>query len=193
MSLSFSHLVVEPDDGIPPVLDFISSAEKTLLIKQFTFSEPSLMQAVAERKTAGSRCAILNPKRSGGDRANDETYDYFKKNGVNIRWANPKFYVTHEKSIVVDGKARSLRHSICGEVLTQTRDYGVVTHDRSGAQVIEGLRRTGHRDWLPDRDRVALLMQFAARMSHLRCGKHRLVSSIRSLLMPSFSTAFSCG
>src|SRR4029077_12643164 len=106
MSLSIPHLIVEPDDGVGPVHDFICSAEKTLLIKQFTFSEPSLLQAVTDRKGAGVQVRVmLNPKRSGGDRANDETYDHFKKNGVSIQWANPKFYVTHEKSIVVDGKA----------------------------------------------------------------------------------------
>jgi phosphatidylserine/phosphatidylglycerophosphate/cardiolipin synthase-like enzyme len=127
MSLSFSHLVVEPDDVVPPVLDFISSAEKTLLIKQFTFSEPSLVQAVAERKNAGVEVRVmLNPKRSGGDRANDETYDYFKKNGVNIRWANPKFYVTHEKSIVVDGKRAHCTFNLCVSP-TQEHDYEMLT------------------------------------------------------------------
>ena len=81
------------------------SAEKSLLIKQFTFSEPTLLEAVTDRKNAGVEVRVmLNPKRSGGDRANDDTFDYFKKNGVSVRWANPKFYVTHEKSIVVDAK-----------------------------------------------------------------------------------------
>ncbi len=181
MSLSFSHLVVEPDDGIPPVLDFISSAEKTLLIKQFTFSEPSLLQAVAERKNAGVEVRVmLNPKRSGGDRANDETYDYFKKNGVNIRWANPKFYVTHEKSIVADGKAALIAtFNLCLKYFTQTRDYGVVTHDPARvAQVIEGFEADWeHRDWLPDPE-TGLLWSNAnsrLRMSHfIDAAKHRL-------------------
>ena len=181
MSPSFSHLVVEPDDGIPPVLDFISSAEKTLLIKQFTFSEPSLLQATTERKNAGVEVRVmLNPKRSGGDRANDETYDYFKKNGVNIRWANPKFYVTHEKSIVVDGKAALIAtFNLCLKYFTQTRDYGVVTYDPARvAQVIEGFEADWeHRDWLPDPE-TGLLWSNAnsrLRMSHfIDAAKHRL-------------------
>ena len=48
---------------------------------------------------------MLNPARSGGDRANDETYEQFEAAGIAVQWANPKFYVTHEKSIVVDEKA----------------------------------------------------------------------------------------
>jgi cardiolipin synthase A/B len=178
---STCHLIVEPDDGVGPVRDFISSAEKTLLIKQFTFSEPSLLQAVTDRKSAGVEVRVmLNPKRSGGDRANDETYDFFKKNGVAIQWANPKFYVTHEKSIVVDGKAALIAtFNLCTKYFTQTRDYGVVTHDATRvAQVIEGFEADWeHRDWLPDPG-TGLLWSNAnsrLRMSHfIDSARHKL-------------------
>ena len=181
MSLSIPHLIVEPDDGVGPVHDFISSAEKTLLIKQFTFSEPTLLQAVKDRKDAGVEIRVmLNPKRSGGDRANDETFDYFKKNGVSIQWSNPKFYVTHEKSIVVDGNAALIAtFNLCLKYFTQTRDYGVVTHDPARvAQVVEGFEADWeHRDWLPDPE-TGLLWSNAnsrLRMSHfIDAAKHRL-------------------
>ena len=48
---------------------------------------------------------MLNAARSGGDRANDETFERFSAAGIAVQWANPKFYVTHEKSIVVDETA----------------------------------------------------------------------------------------
>lgn len=153
MFLSIPHLIVQPDDGVSPVRDFIRAAKKTLLIKQFTFSEPSLMQAVVDRKAAGVDVRVmLNPKRSGGDRANDATFDYFKEHGINIQWANPKFYVTHEKSIVIDGEAALIAtFNLCEKYFTQTRDYGVITQDPARvAQVIEGFNADWeHRDWMP--------------------------------------------
>jgi phosphatidylserine/phosphatidylglycerophosphate/cardiolipin synthase-like enzyme len=181
MSLSIPHLIVEPDDGVGPVRDFISSAEKTLLIKQFTFSEPTLLQAVKDRKDAGVEIRVmLNPKRSGGDRANDETFDYFKKNGVSIQWSNPKFYVTHEKSIVVDGNAALIATFNLGlKYFTQTRDYGVVTHDPARvAQVVEGFEADWeHRDWLPDPETGLLWSNANSRLRMSRFideAKHRL-------------------
>ena len=181
MSLSIPHLIVEPDDGVGPVRDFISSAEKTLLIKQFTFSEPTLLQAVKDRKDAGVEIRVmLNPKRSGGDRANDETFDYFKKNGVSIQWSNPKFYVTHEKSIVVDGNAALIAtFNLCLKYFTQTRDYGVVTHDPARvAQVVEGFEADWeHRDWLPDPETGLLWSNANSRLRMSRFideAKHRL-------------------
>lgn len=181
MSVSTPRLIVEPDDGVGPVRDLLNSAEKSLLIKQFTFSESSLLQSVIDRKNAGvSVRVMLNPKRSGGDRANDDSYDYLKKNGVDIQWANPKFYVTHEKSIVVDGKTALIAtFNLCVKYFTQTRDYGVVTHDPVRvAQIIEGFEADWeHRDWLPDPE-TGLLWSNAnsrLRMSHFIDGtKHKL-------------------
>jgi cardiolipin synthase A/B len=100
------RLIVEPDHGLEPVREFIDSAQTSLLVKQFTFTEPSLVAAVIDRKKAGVDVRVqLNAARSGGDRANDETYEQFQSAGVAVQWSNPKFYVTHEKSIVVDEKA----------------------------------------------------------------------------------------
>lgn len=172
MFLPIPHLIVQPDDGVTPVRDLISAAKKTLLIKQFTFSEESLLQAVVDRKNAGVDVRImLNPKRSGGDRANDLTYDFFKDHGVNIQWANPKFYVTHEKSIVIDGEAALIAtFNLCTKYFTQTRDYGIVTQDPARvAQVIEGFDADWeHRDWLPNSDTGLLWSNSNSRvhMSH---------------------------
>ena len=153
MFLPVPHLIVQPDDGVAPVLDFIRLAKESLLIKQFTFSQPELMDAVVERKNAGVAVRVmLNPKRSGGDRANDETFEFFQKAGVEIKWASPKFYVTHEKSIVVDGKAALIAtFNLCQKYFTLTRDYGVIVQEPAKvAQVAEGFHADWEqRDWHP--------------------------------------------
>ena len=125
------QLIVEPDDGLDPVREFISSAQTSLLIKQFTFTEPSLIEATIDRHNAGVQVRVmLNAKRSGGDRANDETYQQLRTAGIDVQWSNPKFYVTHEKSIVVDEKAAMVAtYNLMIKYFTLTRDYGIITHD----------------------------------------------------------------
>lgn len=87
-----SRLIVEPDDGMAPVRDFLAAAKSSLLIKQFTFTEDSFIDVVVERAKAGVDVRVmLNPKRSGGDRANDETFEKFKNAGIHVQWSNPKF------------------------------------------------------------------------------------------------------
>jgi len=156
MFLPIPHLIVQPDDGVPPVLEFIRLARQSLLIKQFTFTQPELMQAVVERHRAGVAVRVmLNPKRSGGDRANDATFQFFQDAGVEIKWASPKFYVTHEKSIVVDGQAVLIAtFNLCDKYFTLTRDYGVIVQDPAKvAQVAEGFQADWDQaDWKPSPD-----------------------------------------
>lgn len=153
-------LIVEPDDGLDPVRDFIRSAQSTLLVKQFTFTEPSLIEAVIDRKKAGVDVRVmLNAARSGGDRANDETYEQFETAGVDVQWANPKFYVTHEKSIVVDGKAAMVAtYNLMIKYFTLTRDYGIITHiPEHVAQIVDVFNADwDHVDVIPE-DGVGLL------------------------------------
>lgn len=124
-----ARLIIEPDEGPAPVREFISSAKKTLRIKQFSFTEPSLIEAVIERHKAGVEVKVmLNPQRSSGSRANDETLKQFQDAGIAAQWTNPKFYVSHEKSIVVDDTAALIAtFNLCEKYFTQTRDYGMIT------------------------------------------------------------------
>jgi len=147
------RVIVQPDDGVQPVRDFIASAQKSLLIKQFTFTEPSLVATVIERHRAGVAVRVmLNPARSGGDRANDETFEQFSDAGVNVQWSNPSFYVTHEKSIVVDETAALVAtFNLCEKYFTLTRDYGFITTvPEHVAQIVEVFDADwSHTDWEP--------------------------------------------
>jgi cardiolipin synthase A/B len=147
------HLIVQPDDGLGPVREFIESAQTSLLVKQFTFTSEELIAAVIGRRQAGVNVRVmLNAARSGGDRANDETYERFQAAGIDVQWTNPKFYVSHEKSIVVDEKAALVAtFNLCEKYFTLTRDYGVITHDsRNVAQIVEVFEADwNHGDWEP--------------------------------------------
>ncbi|MGB3484569.1 MAG: phospholipase D-like domain-containing protein [Mycobacterium sp.] len=153
-------LIVEPDDGVGPVRDFIAGASTTLLIKQFTFTQPALIDAVIERRRAGVRVRVmLNPQRSSGSRANDETFEQLRAAGVEVQWSSSKFYVTHEKSIVVDGVAAMVAtYNLMDKYFTRTRDYGVITRDlQQVAQIVEVFDADwNNQDWQPGRD-VGLL------------------------------------
>jgi cardiolipin synthase A/B len=146
-------LIVEPDDGLAPVREVIAGARKSLLIKQFTFTEDSLVQAVIGRHRDGLDVRVmLNPKRSSGDRANDETYDRLRQAGVEVAWSSPKFYVTHEKSMVVDGDAALVAtFNLCPKYFSLTRDYGVITHDPGHVtEIAEAFHADWNRcDWVP--------------------------------------------
>jgi cardiolipin synthase A/B len=53
MSVAIPQLIVQPDDGVAPVVELIRAAQQSLLIKQFTFTDSSLIDAVIDRKNQG--------------------------------------------------------------------------------------------------------------------------------------------
>jgi phosphatidylserine/phosphatidylglycerophosphate/cardiolipin synthase-like enzyme len=133
------ELIVMPDDGLGPVLGAIESAQRSLDIKMFLFSEMTLVAAViaAHRRGVSVR-VMLNPARRSGEPENVETRRMLAAAGVEVRDTNPEFIVTHEKSLVIDGQigfVKSLNWT--PKNFTHTRDYAVVTSDE--AEVAEML------------------------------------------------------
>lgn len=124
-------LIVEPDEGVKPMREAIDSARRALLMKQFSFNEPSLVEAAKAAHGRGVKVMVLlNPVRDTGERDNDGTFEEFKRAGIEVQWTNPAFVVTHEKSIVVDGaRAYVATFNLSEKHFTERRDYGILTHD----------------------------------------------------------------
>lgn len=149
-------LIIQPDDGVAPVIEFIRSAKTSLALKQFTFTHPEIFDAIIAAHANGVAVRVmLNAKRSGGDRANDETFAALEKAGVAVQWSNPDFYVTHEKSMVADGtRAMVATYNLCEKYFTRTRDYGLVFENAAqAAQITECFDADWNRAaWSPSAD-----------------------------------------
>jgi cardiolipin synthase A/B len=122
-------LIVLPDDSARPILEAINSAKKSLRIKMFVFSDPTLLQAVVEARRRGVKVQVmLNPTRRSGEAENEETRKTLTEAHVDVIDSNPFFDLTHEKSMVVDDRIAFVK-SLNWETknLTETRDYAVIT------------------------------------------------------------------
>lgn len=124
-------LVVLPDDSAKPILDAVNRATKSLRIKMFVFTDPSLLAAVIEAHRRGVVVRImLNPRRRNGVSENDESRNTLTAEGVDVLDSNPAFDLTHEKSMVVDNTTAFVKSlNWQSENLTETRDYAVITSD----------------------------------------------------------------
>lgn len=133
-------LIVLPDDSAQPILDAINGATKSLRVKMFIFSDPSLLKAVIAAQKRGVKVRVmLNPARRDGESENEESSKKLKAGGVEVRDSNPDYDITHEKSMVVDDTTAFVK-SLNWDTknLTETRDYAIVTsHAHEVAEVIE--------------------------------------------------------
>jgi len=173
-----SHkLIVLPDDTAKPILDAINAAKIALNIRMFLFTDETLLQAVIAAKQRGVNVRVmLNPARRSGESENEEARDKLIAAGIEVRDSNPKFDLTHQKSMVVDhqtGFVESLNWE--PRDLTETRDYAVITtHDLETREMVACFDADwAHEDfaphpesrliWCPDngRERVAAFIDSA--------------------------------
>ncbi len=141
-------LIVMPDDSAKPILDAINGATKSLRVKMFLFSDPSILKAVIEAQRRGVKVRVmLNPARRDGESENKETHRKLAAAGVEVIDSNPAYDVTHEKSMVVDDTTAFVNSlNLDTKNLTETRDYAIVTsHAHEVAEVIECFEADWHR------------------------------------------------
>jgi phosphatidylserine/phosphatidylglycerophosphate/cardiolipin synthase-like enzyme len=140
------RVLVQPEDGPHPVIGLIAAARHSILIKQFSFDHPAILEAVIAAHRAGRNVRVmLNPHRSSGDRANDATEAALRAEGVAVAWSSPRFAVTHEKSTVIDDTlALIATFNLSEKYFSLTRDYGLVVSDQAA---IAEIRACFEADW----------------------------------------------
>jgi phosphatidylserine/phosphatidylglycerophosphate/cardiolipin synthase-like enzyme len=122
-------LIVLPDETAQPILAAIDGAKESLRIKMFVFSDPALLKAVTSAHGRGVEVRLmLNPARRSGEAENEGIRKQLSDAGIEVIDSNPAFDMTHEKSMVVDGKTAFVK-SLNWETknFTETRDYAIVT------------------------------------------------------------------
>lgn len=141
-------LIVMPEDSAKPILEAINGATKSLRIKMFLFSDPSILKAVIDARRRGVDVRImLNPARRDGESENKETHKKLAAAGIEVIDSNPEYDVTHEKSMVVDDTTAFVNSlNLDTKNLTETRDYAIVTsHAHEVAEIIECFEADWHR------------------------------------------------
>jgi cardiolipin synthase A/B len=139
-------LIVMPDDSAKPILDAINGAKKSLRVKMFVFSDPSILKAVIDARHRGVDVRVmLNPARRSGESENKASHKKLAAGGVQVIDSNPEYDVTHEKSMVVDDTTAFVK-SLNWETknLTETRDYAIVT---SHPHEVDEIIKCFEADW----------------------------------------------
>lgn len=141
-------VIVLPDDSARPIVEAIQGAKKSIRIKMFVFSDPTLLQAVIAAHQRGVKVRImLNPARRSGEKENDESRSLLISAGIEVIDSNPAFDLTHEKSMVIDDETAYVK-SLNWQTknLTVTRDYAIVTTNKHEVdEVIECFEADWHR------------------------------------------------
>lgn len=152
LALAAPRLVVEPEDGVKPLLDLIASAREEILVKMYlwTPSRMDVVEALGQAVARGVKVQVLLEREPSGGRVDLSVYQALKDQGVEVRLTTPfRFVFVHEKSVVVDRKLVWVgTMNLTGSSFTANREYALLLDDPK--QVAE-VARVFEADWAGER------------------------------------------
>jgi cardiolipin synthase len=136
-------LITEPQAGITPPLRAIRGARHLVELVMYEDEDGQVDAALAAAHARGvSVRVLLNAGYTSAD--NEPAYRYLNAHGVPVRWTPSYFTLTHQKSLVVDGRAYILTFNFTPQYYSSDRDFGVVDGNPADVAAIE---RTFAADW----------------------------------------------
>ncbi|CAN5590047.1 hypothetical protein BH10BDE1_BH10BDE1_34780 [soil metagenome] len=125
-------LIVTPRDGHAPFTDAIDAAKKQVSMVMFHLSEKSV---IASLKAAGTRGVetkvILDREIAAKSASAPGIIADLKAAGVQVELSSPAFSITHEKSMLIDGKTLFITSMNMTTIFSRTRDFGIVTAEKT--------------------------------------------------------------
>jgi cardiolipin synthase A/B len=136
-------VITEPQAGIAPLLRAIRDARRTVELVMYEDEDGQVDAALAAARARGVNVRVLlNGRYTEAD--NEAAYTYLKRHRVPVRWTPSYFTLTHQKSLVVDGRAYILTFNLTPRYYASDRDFGVVDLNSLDIAAIE---RTFTADW----------------------------------------------
>jgi len=99
------QVLVEPDDGTRALTGAIRDASRSIWLTMYMLTNRTIIHDLEYAHAAGVDVrVILEPHPYGAsDNTNQSAYDTLIAADIPVHWSSPRYRLTHEKSMVVDG------------------------------------------------------------------------------------------
>jgi len=129
-------LIIQPDDGVAPVVEAIARAKKTIDIVIFRFDRREVEQALKAAVGRGVVVrALIAHTNKGGDKRLRNLELRLLEAGVTVARTADDLARYHGKLIIVDGRTLNLYGFNYTKLdIDKSRSFGIVTRDRGVVQ-----------------------------------------------------------
>lgn len=133
------QLFVEPDDGVTPLVNGLNSAKTNIDMVMYLLTDRSVISALTSAQQRGVAVRVMLEQHPyGGGSGNGAVFTQLQKAGVQVKWSNPVFSLTHEKSVVLDNRvAFIMTLNSTASAFSKNREYGVMTFQPTEVQEVE--------------------------------------------------------
>ena len=124
-------LITEPGPGDRPFIALIDSAQNTVKVTMYELTDQRVEQALAAAAARGVQVAVLldHGQYGAGRPGNQAAYNYLRARGVTVAWAPRYFALTHQKSILIDGRVAAIMTlNLTPAYYQSSRDFAVLDY-----------------------------------------------------------------
>jgi phosphatidylserine/phosphatidylglycerophosphate/cardiolipin synthase-like enzyme len=137
-------LLVEPEDGIAPLDNFMSSARQSLDMTMYELSDTTAEHILISDHDRGVKVRVLLDRDFSGLSVNQAAYSTLSAAGVAVAWANNS-EIFHQKTITVDDtESAIMTGNLTPQYYSTTRDFVVMDGQTPDVSAIES---TFSSDW----------------------------------------------
>jgi phosphatidylserine/phosphatidylglycerophosphate/cardiolipin synthase-like enzyme len=130
-------LIIEPDQGMQPIYNFIGTATKTLDMTMYEQTDTEVTTLLTQAAARGVTVRVILDQNNEKT-ANTPSFTALSAGNVQVHWANPTYACTHQKTITVDGKTSAIMTlNFAADEYKTSRDFAVITTDAADVAAIE--------------------------------------------------------
>ena len=131
------QLLVTPSPDHKPFVDAIDGAHTSVDMAMFHLTDPQAIEALVKAAKRHVAVRVILDGASLKDPKLARIQTRLHDAGVDVRASSTAFSITHEKAMVVDRQAAFITAINLTKPVATTRDFGIVTHDRSIVDEVE--------------------------------------------------------
>jgi cardiolipin synthase len=140
-------LIVEPDDGMRLITRSIRDANSSIWLTMYLLTNRTIIHDLEYAHAYGVQVrVILEPHPYGlQSDPNRSAYDNLMAADIPVHWASSHFWLTHEKSMLIDGTtAYIMTTNFTLSAFKSNREFDVIDHD---PRDVSALRALFNADW----------------------------------------------
>ena len=139
------QVFVEPEAGAAPLTSAIKGAIHSISVEVYLLTDSRVIAALEDAKHRGVDVRVMIEEHPyGGDVVSPQrTLQTLQTAGINARFADPAYYYTHAKMLIIDDAilyiltANLTRSALGGSSVARNREFGVI--DAHGDDVAEAV------------------------------------------------------
>ena len=119
-----------PETDEKVLLDRIANAKGRVWMKMYLLTDFRVVDALAKAHQNGADVrAMIDQNPFGGGSSPKLAFEKMEKAGINVKYSNPVFRFTHEKSFIIDDTLFVLTANMSKSAFSRNREFGIIDVD----------------------------------------------------------------